>query len=221
MGGASASEASPRVPLLSERGLRWVPPAYLAATIVVAVARAATGHPTTSAFALTPDRLGAGRVWLFATSALIVNGPPVPQLVGLVPTLVVTQRRFGARFTTALMPAAHVGATLLAYALLAVVTGDADGAHNHELDYGVSAVWMGALGALWALALTRRDRPLGRIFSPVGIAVFVGSVIAFPLLAAIEHGFAFAIGAAAGALSANGAQASVGRLDAAHPRRAD
>lgn len=202
--------------------MRWLPAGYLAVVVAVALTRALTGSPTTRAFALTPDRLAHGKVWLFATSALIANGPPLPQLAGLIPAIASAQRRLGAGFTNALMVAAHVGATLATYGLLALVSGDADGAHNRNLDYGVSAVWLGALGALWAIALrpARAGHRKARVAAIAGPIVLALSIALFPLLAATEHGFAFAIGAAAPSVSARRAQARLGRLDPAHPRRA-
>ena len=191
--------------------------------VVTAVTRAASGHPTSAEFALTPDRLAHGKVWLFVSSAVIVNGPPLPQILGLIPTLAAASRRLGAGFTAAVMIVAHVGATLLAYGLLIVFTGDADGAHNRKLDYGISAVWMGALGALWALALpaARRREPLGLFMVALGTAAFVFGVSAFPLLAATEHGLAFALGVLSLGFLRNRAEARVGRLQPFHPRRAD
>jgi hypothetical protein len=176
--------------------LRRLPAAYLATTVLVA---AVTGHPSASALALTPDRLRAGKVWLFATSAVVVNGSPLPQLAGVAATVSWVVRRFGGRFAGALMITAHVGATLLAYASLAAFTGDADGAHNRDLDYGVSAVGMGAVGALTvaALGFPRRWRALA---VTLGAGAFIVSVALFPLLAATEHGFAFAIGVLAAAV---------------------
>ena len=173
--------------------VRRVPTAYLAAVLAVALTRALTGHPSLSSLALTPDRLASGQVWLLLTSALIVSGPVLPQLAALVATLLVAQRRLGAAFVCVLMLVAHVGATLLAYAALAVFTGDADGAHNRSLDYGVSAVWLGALGGLMAAALPAARR---RTIAAAAL-VLIAAVAFFPLLAATEHGFAFALGAAA------------------------
>jgi hypothetical protein len=176
--------------------LRRLPAAYLAVVVVVAVARAVSGHPSASTLALTPDRLGAGKVWLFVTSAVIANGWVLPQVLGLGAALLVAVRRLGGTFTGALMIVAHVGSTLLAYGTLVVLTGDADGAHNRNLDYGVSAVWLGSLGALTVAALARPGRRHALV-AALGAAVFIASVALFPLLAATEHGFAFAIGVAA------------------------
>jgi hypothetical protein len=176
--------------------LRRLPALYLAAVVLIAAGRAISGHPTASTLALTPDRLRAGKVWLFATSAVIVNGSAVPQLAALAATLAAAVRFLGATFTAVVMLLAHVGATLLAYATLVVFTGDADGAHNRDLDYGVSAVGLGVLGALTVAALGLSGRRRALVLTSAAGAVVV-SVTLFPLLAATEHGFAFAIGAVA------------------------
>ena len=182
--------------------VRRLPAVYAAAVVAVAIARALTGHPSISALALTPDRLAEGRVWLLPSSAVVVNGPVLAQLVGLLLSLGAALRRFGGTFTALVMVTAHVGATLLAYAVLAVFTGDPDGAHNPSFDYGVSAVWLGLLGALavtaWRPARggARRDRAL----LAVGATAFVVGVAFFPLLSAVEHRLAFVLGALAGEL---------------------
>jgi hypothetical protein len=180
-----------------------LPAVYLAVVVLVAVTRAIWGQPTASSLALTPDRLAEGKVWLFATSAVIVNGPPWPQIAALIATLFAADRRLGAVVVVAVAAAAHVGATLLAYATLAVFTGDADGAHNHNLDYGTSAVWLGVLGALTVALLpaARRGDARARLAVGAGLLAFVLGATAFPLLPALEHGLAFAIGAGAAALA--------------------
>jgi hypothetical protein len=179
---------------------------YMAVVVIVSLARAVSGHPRASALALTPDRLAAGKLWLFATSGVIVNGPWLPQAVALVATLVAAVRRLGAAFVAVVALAAHVGATLLAYAALAVFTGDADGAHNRNLDYGTSAVWLGVLGALTVALLpaARNGDRRARVVVGLGLAAFIIGATAFPLLASTEHAFAFAIGAAAAAVRAPG-----------------
>lgn len=192
------------------------------AVVAVAIVRAITGHPTPDEWALTPDRLGASQVWLFVTSALIVSGPPVVQLVGMIATLAFAQRRLGAAFTGAVMCAAHVGATVVAYGALLAVTGDADAQGGQRLDYGISAVWMGALGALWLTALPRaRGRePRALLVVAAGVGAFVFGIVAFHTLAATEHALAFVIGAASAAALRHRAQAAVGGLEPLHPRRA-
>jgi hypothetical protein len=184
--------------------VRRLPAVYLTVVVTVALARTLWGHPTASALALTPDRLAEGKLWLFATSAVIVNGPWLAQVAALVATVIAAQRRLGAAFIALVAVTAHIGATLLAYGTLAVFTGDADGAHNRNLDYGTSAVWLGILGALVVALLpaARRGDRRARILVAAGGLAFVVGATAFPLLASTEHAFAFAIGAAAAALSA-------------------
>lgn len=179
-----------------------LPLLYLAAVIAIALTRAISGAPTVHATALTPDALGSGRVWLLATSAVVVNGVVLPQLVALGATVVAALRVLGAAFTALVMLVAHVGATLLAYVFLFVVTGDADGAHNRSFDYGTSAVWLGLLGALTVLLLPRAragDRA-ARLVVAFGFACVAIGVVFFPLMAATEHGVAFALGAGLTAL---------------------
>jgi peptidoglycan/LPS O-acetylase OafA/YrhL len=94
------------------------------------------------------------------------------------------------------MVVAHVGATLLAYAVLLVATGDADGSHNRTFDYGTSAVWLGLLGAL-TVDWVRRGR---RLPAAAASATAVAGAVLFPLMPALEHAFAFALGAALAAL---------------------
>jgi NADH:ubiquinone oxidoreductase subunit 6 (subunit J) len=176
----------------------------VAAVAAIALARAATGHPAVATLALTPDRLAAGRVWLLASSALIVSGPAVPELAGLGLAAAVALERLGARFAAVTIVVCHVGATLLAYLVLLVATGDPDGTHNAGYDYGISAVWLGLLGAL-AVSCWRDARAGDRRAAAVTAASVAAGVIGvafFPLLATVEHGLAFAIGAGLAALRA-------------------
>ena len=178
------------------------PAAYLAAVVVVAVSRALTGHPSARGWGMTPDELAAGKVWLLATSALIVNGSAVPQLGALALTIAASLRHLHGRFVTAVMVVAHVGATLLAYAVLLAATGEADGLHSHTNDYGTSAVWLGLLGALAIAALREAvdgDR-LARVFIAAALAAVAGAVAFFPLMTATEHALAFALGAGLSAI---------------------
>jgi hypothetical protein len=182
--------------------LRRFPAAYLAVVVAVAASRGLTGHPPTRAWGLTPDELGAGKVWLIATSALVVNGSPVPQLVALALTIVAALRHMPARWVTAVMVVAHVGATLLAYGVLLLATGEADGVHSHTNDYGTSAVWLGLLGALVVASLREAlaDDWLARAFIPAALVMLAGAVAFFPLMTSTEHALAFALGAGIAAI---------------------
>jgi hypothetical protein len=146
---------------------------------------------------MTSDELGAGKVWLLATSGLIVNGSAVPQLLALALTLAAVLRRLSGRFVTAVMVVAHVGATLLAYAILLAATGEADGLHSHSNDYGTSAVWLGLVGALAVASLPEalRGNWPARAFIAAGLVTLAAAVAFFPLMTATEHALAFALGA--------------------------
>jgi hypothetical protein len=177
--------------------LRRFPTAYLALVTAVAVSRGLTGHPTAAGWGLTPDRLKAGEMWLLATSALIVNGVVLPQLLALALTIVATLRHMSARYATTVMVAGHLGATLLAYGVLLAATGDADGVDGRTNDYGTSAIWLALLGALAVAALPEAragDRP-ARAFIATAIATVAGAVALFALMTATEHALAFALGA--------------------------
>jgi hypothetical protein len=177
--------------------LRRFPLAYLTIVVAVALARALTGHPTVEGWGLSSDELGRGRVWLIATSALIVNGVVVPQIVALALTIAASLRHMTARYATAVMLVAHVGATLLAYGILLATTGDADGVNGHSNDYGTSAVWLGLLGALVVTALpeARAGDRLAFVFIAAAVGTAIGAVTLFSLMTSTEHGLAFALGA--------------------------
>jgi hypothetical protein len=133
---------------------------------------------------------------------VIINGAALPQLAALAVTMLAAVRALGATFVVVVMVAAHVGATLLAYVILLVATGDADGAHNLNLDYGTSAVWLGLLGALtvaYFAPARRRDRGAQLVVVAACASAIVGAAL-FPLMPALEHALAFALGAGLAAL---------------------
>jgi hypothetical protein len=183
--------------------LRLFGPAYVAAVALVTLAHVLAGTPTAAQVALTPDRLAAGQVWLLATSAFLINGPVIPELAGLALSVGVAQRLLGGRVLAFLAPVCHIGATLLGYAFLIVTTGDPDGSQNPHLDYGMSAVWLGILGALFMRCLPesrRGNRAARAVVALTSLAGIIG-VVAFSPLGATEHGLAFGIGALVGALA--------------------
>ena len=183
--------------------LRQFGPLYLAAVAVVTLAHVLAGTPTVGQVALTPDRLAAGKVWLLATSAFLINGPVIPELAGLALSVGVAQRLLGGRVLALLAPVCHVGATLLGYAFLLVTTGDPDGSQNPHPDYGMSAVWLGVLGALFVRCMPASRRGSQSATAVVALTSLAGliGVIAFPPLGATEHGLAFGIGALVGVMT--------------------
>ena len=191
--------------------MRLLAPTYVAAVALVNLAHLLVGRPTASDMALTPDRLAAGKVWLLATSAFLINGPVLPELAGLALAVAAMQHLLGGRAFALVAPASHVGATLLGYALLLATTGDPDASPHNHLDYGISAVWLGVLGALFVCCLPaarRRSRRAAAVVALAGLGGVIG-VIAFAPLPATEHGLAFTLGAL-GAFVARGARDKAG-----------
>ena len=70
---------------------------YVASVAIVTALHAATGVPAAASLALTPDRLAHGGLWELVTSAFLVAGPPVSQLLVLAVLAAVVIRRRGAR----------------------------------------------------------------------------------------------------------------------------
>lgn len=150
--------------LASEKRLRQVSPrsagvasvaAYVAAVAACEIARRLTGFPEPSDVAVSPAALAAGKLWLLFTSAFLVSGPPLAELAGLTLAAVLLVRRAGpAAFWRAAI-AGHVGATLIVYAGVGVLwladRGAVAGVVD-DRDFGVSGVWLGVLGALFAIA---------------------------------------------------------------------
>lgn len=165
--------------------------------------RRTAGFPEPSDFALTPAALAAGKVWLLVTSAMLVSGPPLLELAGLVLAVGVLVRREGpAAFWRAAI-GGHAGGTLIVYGAIGILwilaRSTVEGV-VHTRDYGVSSVWLGVLGAIFASILgDARRRALTRAEQIALATVAAGGVIGvvfFRGLAGAEHGTAFAIGAA-------------------------
>jgi hypothetical protein len=162
------------------------------------VLRRTVGFPEPSDFALTPAALAQGKVWLVLTSALLVSGPPLLELAGLVLAIGVLVRREGPASFWRAGFGGHVGGTLLAYAAVGILWVIARST-VHAPDYGVSAVWLGVLGAVFvSIAAERRRHVLGGIekaaLALCALAAVIGAVFFDPLPAA-EHTLAFLIGA--------------------------
>lgn len=175
---------------------------YLLAVAVCEIARHAWGFPEPSDFALTPSALAAGQVWLLLTSALLVSGPPLLELAGLILAVVVLVRREGPAAFWLAAAGGHVGGTLVVYAGIAVlwlVARSTVADVVHVRDYGVSSVWLGVLGAIFATLIHEAGRrPLAsaeRLWLATSVLAGVVGVAFFGSLTAVEHGSAFAIGA--------------------------
>jgi hypothetical protein len=170
--------------------------AWLVTVAVIAVVR---GPDTVRDLACAPAALWAGKLWTLPSSALIIQGPAIPQLLmtaGLVAALV---RACGGAVFWLVAAVGHVGATLIAYAgiglIYLVARSTAEGVvHTH--DYGISAVWAAAFGALAVIRMRRGDHP--RVTATWALAILGLFVVLVPLdgeLADVEHLLAFVLGA--------------------------
>jgi hypothetical protein len=176
--------------------------AWLAAVAVIAVVQAVTGSPHPASLASTPDGVAHGRVWTLLSSGLIVNGVPVAQLAGTALVVAATLRAFGGAMFWVIALTGHVGATLLTYVgvglLSATAAGDVDRVIDAP-DYGISAVWAACLGALAVKGSMRGPDAVGRLSAVLGLGglvLFAALVPLGPDVAAVEHLLAFALGGA-------------------------
>jgi hypothetical protein len=164
--------------------------------------RRTVGFPEPSDVALTPAALAAGKVWLLVTSAFLVSGPPLLELAGLTLAAVVIVRRHGPASFWRAGIGGHIGGTLIVYAGIALLWAlDRETVDDliHVRDYGVSGVWLGVLGAIFAdLLAERRRRSLRRadhlMLATAGAAGVIG-VAFFGRLSGAEHGAGFLLGA--------------------------
>jgi hypothetical protein len=124
---------------------------WLTAVAVIAVVQATTRFPPDHLFASSPAGVAGGRWWPLATSALVIDGAPLAQLTLAAILSVAALRFLGGPLFWLVAAAGHIGATLVAYAgvgvLWLVARGDAESVVEAP-DYGISAIWMGLLGAL-------------------------------------------------------------------------
>jgi hypothetical protein len=174
---------------------------WLAAVVVIAILRTATGEPRPGPLACSPAALAAGKVWTLASSALIVDGPPIAQVIITAAVLAAVMSLLGTRAFWWSALTAHIGSTLLAYAgigLLWLVARHDVRAVVHAPDYGISAIWAGALGALstWAVTRAAHHRSAARRAVLGSLLVFVVLVPLDGELADVEHLIAYLLGAA-------------------------
>jgi hypothetical protein len=185
--------------------------AYFACAVAIGAlphATPVTHGQIASALAFSPADLLAGRLWLLPLSGLVVAGDTWSQLADLIPVALLLVLLADARTFWRAAIGGHVGSTLVAYAVIAVLALADPGALGglvHDPDYGVSCVWAGCLGTLATVAARRGSRPAVsaalfavcalpavRLVSP-GLVSSSGTL----QLATLEHALAFAIGALA------------------------
>ena len=182
------------------RQLTTVGAALAAAWLVaVAVIAALDDGDIVHDFACSPAALWAGRPWTLLSSGLIIQGPAIPQLVMTGMLAAVLVRACGGAVFWLVALAGHIGSTLIAYAGIGLVyLADQPTAQGvvHAPDFGISAVWAAAFGALAVIAMRRGDHP--RVTAAWSLAVLALFVVLVPVdgeLADVEHLLAFGLGA--------------------------
>jgi hypothetical protein len=176
---------------------------YLLLVIAIALLRAWFGFPTVGQLAASPALLAHGEWWRLATSALVINGPAVPQVlaIGVLGTFTIYFGGSGTFWLTAL--AGHVLGTLLAYAgVVSVWLTDRAVAAKLlvDPDYGVSLIWCAALGAFAAMSWlgTRGGwrRPVRPELAIAAVATLAIVTLYSDAMAAVQHVLAFMVGVA-------------------------
>jgi hypothetical protein len=163
-----------------------------------------------SAMAFSPADLVAGKLWLLPLSGLVVDGEIWVQLPLLAAVAAAVAITGGGRLFWRVAISAHVGSTLVAYAIvgwLAVAAPSVTHGVISEPDFGVSCIWAGCLGALAITAARRSSRKLvaAALFGGIALLTAVpigldglgaeGFVTAGTLdLSPLEHVLAFGIG---------------------------
>jgi membrane associated rhomboid family serine protease len=175
---------------------------WLLAVGVIAVVQTATGDPRPAELASTPDSVAHGALWTLLSSGLLIAGAPAAQLAGTALVVAAVLRLLGGAAFWAIALVGHVGATLLTYLavglLSLVAAGDVDRAIDAP-DYGISAVWAACLGALAVVAAVRRSRALGVAAAALAATALLLFAVFIPQaggVAAAEHLLALALGAA-------------------------
>lgn len=189
-----AGDPRARVSVGTALGIGW-----LAAVTAIAFARALHHGPSDADLATSPARVAAGQLWPLVTSAFVIAGSPVVQIVATAVLLGAVVRLHGAGLFWLTAAAGHLGATLVTYAgvgvLWLVSRADVDSVVEVP-DYGISAIWSAALGALAAGAATApRWRWPTLAASAVCLLVLLAPTLFGGDLAGVEHVVAFVLGA--------------------------
>jgi hypothetical protein len=172
---------------------------WLAAGAVLTVSQRRYGWPEVSALASTASGVAHGRVWSLLTSMLLVGRYPFAELFGCALTVLAALWLLDGLSFWIVALAAHVGSAVLVYAgigVVWVVSADAASDLAAEPDYGISAVWFGALGAIAVVLHRRGFRRTGVIVAAAAVAASVALVAVSDELPFAEHLVALAIGAA-------------------------
>lgn len=161
-------------------------------------------HPA-STLGSTPVSVADGEVARLISSGLAVNGPVAAgQLLLLALVAVALVRREGIRAWWGSAMAGHVGSALIAYAAIAIALtlGETSAERvSDQPDFGISCVFAGTLGGVFAgsvLRLRRRHTRREAVIAGVCLAALLAIVPASLGWYGAEHPLAFALGAAFG-----------------------
>ena len=167
-----------------------------AAVVVIAVTRAAGAGPSAHALASTPRRIWDGELWTLLTSGLPVSGIVVPEIIAAAATLVLAWRAVGPVLLALAALVAHLGSALIVYAGIGLIDlVSAETVHDvlDRHDYGISAVWLAAVGTLVAVLQRRRPRAALALVALATAASLAVIPVSGPL-ASPEHILSLAIG---------------------------
>lgn len=203
---------------LLERAAAWTAVAWLATSTILTVTWHRGGWPDPADLASTASGVEHGRVWTLLSSMLPVSEYPAAELAGCALTVAVALRVLGGLRFWAVALASHLGSALIAYAGIAVLwlldpVAASDAAV--EDDYGISAVWLGTIGAITAVLYQEGRRRVALGVAGVAVAASIALGTDSDWLPVAEHLLALAIGAAVAVALA---RRSTAQEDAPPPR---
>ena len=172
---------------------------WLVTSAVVTVTWHRAGWPDPADLASTASGVGHGRVWTLLSSMLPVSEYPFAELAGCALTVAVALRVLGGLRFWAVALASHLGSALIAYAGSAVLWLLSPAAASDaaaEDDYGISAVWLGTIGALVAVMHHDGHRRAAPAAAGAAVAASIALGTDTAWLPVAEHLLALAIGAA-------------------------
>ena len=156
--------------------------------------------PTAATLASSPAGVAHGHVLQLLSSGLVVDGPALPQIVALAVTLIYATSRLGSALTWRAAIGAHLGATLLAYAFVAILYLVDRSLTTPVLaapDYGISVVFAGVCGAVMRRGKPASIAPVITVLAAVWLIWWwLAGSFDPATLANLEHLLGFMIGAA-------------------------
>ena len=175
---------------------------YVLVVITLELCRALLGWPIDQWLASSPALLGDGQWWRLITSAFVIDGSPVPQLIitAILGGLIIWLR--GAWLFWGVVLVAHLLGTLLTYLVVFCSRGIHNTSLHHFLmtpDYGISLVWSSALGMVAAAAWLGPSKSWHDRQRPYIAGGAIVTMVIVVVLShgddALQHAIAFVVGA--------------------------